>query len=251
MSRQNHIGSNGFTLIELLVVISIIALLVAILLPALSAARATAQAVACASNVRQVGIASLMYTEANDGSLPLAYAANVPGDPATVNWNRRLEMEGLMPKDAALPGTANSTFICPSSNVQWAGLRDPAYGHYGTNMMVAGYIYYGVNGDPGKRLHELTRLSETIGYLDAGYLYMNWWYAANGPNYRQYLPGMPANTGIGSFPEPSLRVDAVEGRHLNERINVMWLDGHASGDLVTKFELEPTARYRQYWTGAY
>jgi prepilin-type N-terminal cleavage/methylation domain-containing protein len=60
---------SSFTLIELLVVIAIIALLMSILMPALARVREQARMIGCMANLRQWGLVSTMYAEANDGKL--------------------------------------------------------------------------------------------------------------------------------------------------------------------------------------
>jgi prepilin-type N-terminal cleavage/methylation domain-containing protein/prepilin-type processing-associated H-X9-DG protein len=60
----------GFTLIELLVVIAIIAILAAILFPVFAQAREKARAIACISNLNQIGLAVVQYQQDNDEKFP-------------------------------------------------------------------------------------------------------------------------------------------------------------------------------------
>src|SRR5437868_14199204 len=62
----------GFTLVELLVVIAILALLAALLFPVFAQARHAARGSTCVSNLKQLGIAFLMYAADYDDTLPEA-----------------------------------------------------------------------------------------------------------------------------------------------------------------------------------
>ena len=69
------VKSAGFTLIELLVVIAIIAILAAILFPVFAQAREKARQTACLSNMKQLGLAAVMYAQDYDECLPIASTA--------------------------------------------------------------------------------------------------------------------------------------------------------------------------------
>jgi len=76
----------GFTLVELLVVIGIIAVLISILLPSLNKAKQSAQRVACAAQLKQLGNAFLMYANENKQTYPAAFwTATDPGGYS--DWN--------------------------------------------------------------------------------------------------------------------------------------------------------------------
>jgi prepilin-type N-terminal cleavage/methylation domain-containing protein len=98
----------GFTLLELLMVIAIIAILAALLLPALSHAKESARRIVCASNMRQIALASMIYASDNNDRLPAQ-----PGDARAV---KALGGDGLNYYDLLMPHANNpNVWLCPTS----------------------------------------------------------------------------------------------------------------------------------------
>ncbi|MBL4699927.1 MAG: type II secretion system protein [Phycisphaeraceae bacterium] len=126
----------AFTLIELLVVISIISLLIAVLLPALASARKTAQAITCASSLRQIGLAGITYSSDFDGYYPIQGVAGGTGYPTTqfFNWWAAYFMaytgDGTFSNAGRSWGKAKGIWDCPTNTSV-----------KGTNGMATNYVY--------------------------------------------------------------------------------------------------------------
>jgi len=86
---------NGFTLVELLVVIAIIALLMAILLPALNKARELGKRAVCLSNVKQLTLAWVVYSDENEGYIPASDISHAPNGPYF--WVGSMKVGDLLP----------------------------------------------------------------------------------------------------------------------------------------------------------
>jgi prepilin-type N-terminal cleavage/methylation domain-containing protein/prepilin-type processing-associated H-X9-DG protein len=102
----------GFTLIELLVVIAIIAILAAILFPVFAQAREKARSTQCLSNLKQVGVATRMYTQDYDEVLvPLYLYSSHPSDGTLATGAPYLQWF----PDLLLPYVKNNgVFVCPN-----------------------------------------------------------------------------------------------------------------------------------------
>ncbi|MER3466170.1 MAG: hypothetical protein C4340_03120 [Armatimonadota bacterium] len=70
--REVRHEQRAFTLIELLVVIAIVAIMAAILFPVFIRSKEAAKRIACLSNMKQLGMAVMMYGDSHDGFLPMA-----------------------------------------------------------------------------------------------------------------------------------------------------------------------------------
>jgi prepilin-type N-terminal cleavage/methylation domain-containing protein/prepilin-type processing-associated H-X9-DG protein len=181
--RNRHL----FTLIELLVVIAIIAILAAILLPSLSGAKGTAKAVACTTNLKQLGAAYAMYVD-DYGYYPaytmgsggdwtaLYYPANVLAPylgikgsmPGQANWYRvgwlgadspaifkcplgagKTDINGNPPMGFYVPNSWLNNADCTDPSTWWAVYGNPARFKCSLSLVVLSYDAYWANGALG------------------------------------------------------------------------------------------------------
>ncbi len=173
------IQRKAFTLIELLVVIAIIAILAAILFPVFAQAKEAAKNTQVTSNLKQLGLGTLMYANDNDDQFPLIIALGAAGqlpntwanlsEPYTKNWdividtrmpgptqpagiNRKFQQSqhtGGTSRALAVKGNTNPFFVTgPSWDIIISGVTgtDPQVRFDG--IMGAG-VATAANGQPG------------------------------------------------------------------------------------------------------
>ncbi len=173
----------GFTLIELLVVISIIALLMSVMMPALGKARKLAQSVTCKSQLKDIGVAFNMYTQAYKGHV--VHTAGSSQSDSAGRWMKRLS-------EFMYERRQNST-ANPTASAQQGGIYDfdlfrcsvenqkakklgftadglsvmGAWGVYGYNQFFTGYAFtassYSITPGNTKEENSWRKFDEIVG----------------------------------------------------------------------------------------
>ena len=232
---------SSFTIVELLVVIAIIGLLAAMLLPALSQARESGRQAACLSNLRQLYLANLNY--AADRGCYAPAAPDIWGE-NLIRWygtrpNIGVPFDSHRGPLSPYLGESGAIRTCPSMG-KWNFLTsgsvafEAGCGGYGYNYLGVGSRSYSVGYTEaacqlGMRPEEISRPSTTVMFCDAAFPQSSGSqtclieYSFAEPN--KFLSAAGVMYGQ---PSPSIHF-----RHRN-RANVVWCDGHATSEVMTR-----------------
>jgi len=191
--------TRAFTLIELLVVIAIIAILASILFPVFARARENARRSSCSSNLKQIGLGIMQYTQDYDERLPASVANNSGDSSHSLSYYVQPYIKSVQ------------VFRCPSDITTTAT-------SYGYN-----YVYLAGSGlSSAISIAKIQNAAQTLMLMDSynvgtyDFVYAARYWRSNG-----------GATVYGTAPSSTdaYQHGNADDRHL-ETINTLWCDGH-------------------------
>ncbi len=207
---------SGFTLVELLVVIAIISILAAILFPVFARARENARRSSCMSNLKQIGLGFMQYTQDYDERLPYGKLTDAAGNTiAETKWNVSvqpyLKSTQILrcPSDPTVRDTSYGQNAFLAKQPKPAG--DPETSPWDTDALMP----HSLAGIPATA--SVILLSEMSDTTTGNYIHAHHWRI---PGYSAYAGKWP-----GDDPKDFAKDLAID-RHF-DGFNAAFADGHA------------------------
>ena len=237
--KGNLHRANAFTLIELLVVIAIIAILAAILFPVFARARENARRTSCLSNLQQIGLGLMQYTQDYDEKITLSWYG--PRADGLEDSNKTTGDYKWM--DAIYPYVkSEQLFVCPSDSI------NTVYHYYqneaGSNYDFGSYAMNVAYWDPDPSNVYQSPYAKSLATLDD----------PSGTIYATEYWDSPSSGGSGTIVAPEIAWKSVTSgqsliyqtthggipsfgrvlaRHL-DTVNVLFTDGHVKNQKISQ-----------------